>query len=229
MGLAPLQDNAENDLGGQVETVVGDARHSEVLGEALTRAVRRFGGLDGLVHVAGGSGRSMGDGPLHEITDAGWRETHRLNADSAFYSNRAAVQQMLGQGRGGSIVNIGSVLAFSPSPLHFSTHAYASAKASIEGLTRSCASYYAADDIRFNLIAPGLVETPMSQRAVSDPAIVEFLRYKQPLAEGRVGQPEDIAAFVAWLLSDEARWITGQTIAVDGGWSVSEGRPAPTR
>ena len=186
------------------ELVIGDARHSQVLGEAVGRAVRLFGGLDGLVHVAGGSGRSFGDGPLDQIPDAGWRETYRLNLDSAFYSNRAAVQQMLGQGRGGSVINIGSVLASSPSPKFFTTHAYASAKAALEGLTVSCASYYAADDIRFNLIAPGLVQTPMSHRAAADHQIVEFLRSKQPLAEGRLGAPRDIAEAAVWLLSDPA-------------------------
>ena len=207
-----------------VDVLIGDARHSEVVGEAVGRAVRLFGGLDGLVHVAGGSGRAMGDGPLDQITDAGWRETLRLNLDSAFYSNRAAAQQMLGQGRGGAIVNIGSVLASSPSPKFFTTHAYAASKAALEGLTVSCASHYAADDIRFNLVAPGLVQTPMSKRATANPLIVEFLRTKQPLAGGRLGRTGDVAAAVIWLLSDESQWITGQCLSVDGGWSVSEGQ-----
>lgn len=208
----------------EIDLLIGDARHSQVLGEAVGRAVRLFGGLDGMVHVAGGSGRAFGDGPLDQITDAGWRETLRLNLDSAFYSNRAAAQQMLGQGRGGAIVNIGSVLAKTPSSKFFATHAYATAKAALEGLTVSCASYYAADDIRFNLIAPGLIQTPMSRRATEDHQIVEFLRSKQPLAGGRLGRAEDIASAAIWLLSDESHWMTGQCFSVDGGWSVTEGQ-----
>ena len=115
------------------------------------------------------------------------------------------------------------MLGFSPSPRFFSTHAYAASKAAILGLTRSAAALYAPQNIRLNVVAPALVATPMSQRAQGDDAILKFIRSKQPLDGGRIGQPEDLDAAVVWLLSDESRFVTGQVIAVDGGWSVTEG------
>ena len=96
---------------------------------------RRSARFDALYHVAGGSGRAFGDGPLHEITDAGWDETLRFNLTSVFHSNRAATARFLEQQTGGSILNLGSVLGSSPSPRYFATHAYAAAKAAIVGLT----------------------------------------------------------------------------------------------
>ena len=157
-------------------------------------------------------------------SDLGWSGTLELNLTSMMYSNRAAVRQFLAQGGGGSVVNCGSVLGWSPSPRHFATIAYASAKAAIIGATRSAASCYAPNGIRFNVLAPGLVATPMSQRAQSDEAIRRFIRTKQPLDGGRIGAPEDLDAAVVWLLSEASRFVTGQVIAVDGGWTVSEGQ-----
>jgi NAD(P)-dependent dehydrogenase (short-subunit alcohol dehydrogenase family) len=198
----------------------GDARDSATPERAIAACVDRFGDLAGLVHVAGGSGRRAGDAALHEVTDDGWRATLDLNLTTAFLSNRAAVRRLLAQGRGGAVVNIGSVLAWSPAPRYFSTHAYAAAKAGLIGLTRACAARYAADDIRFNVVAPGLVDSPMSTRALHDAEILEFVRARQPLGGGRVGQPSDVSGAAVFLLSDAARFITGQVLAVDGGWSL---------
>src|SRR5207253_4577807 len=145
-----------------------------------------FGGCHGLYHVAGGSGRKMGDGPLHEITDEGWRATLDLNLTSVMYSNRAAVRHFLAVKTGGSVLNMGSVLGFSPSPRHFATHAYAAAKSAAVGFTKSLAAYYAPSNIRFNLIAPALVETPMSQRAAGDEEIRKFVASQQPPDGGRI-------------------------------------------
>lgn len=213
-----------HEFGDAVRTWVGDATQPETAQTAIQRALSDFGAFHGLYHVAGGSGRRRGDGPLHEISDEGWNYTLQLNLTSLFYSNRAAVRQFLSQGGAGSVVNCGSVLGFSPSPRFFATQAYAAAKAAIEGMTRSSAAYYAAQNIRFNGVAPGLVVTPMSDRAQKDPAIQDFIRTKQPLDGGRMGQPQDLDSLVVWLLSDESRFVTGQMISVDGGWSVSEGR-----
>src|SRR5690606_18247730 len=105
-------------------------------------------------------GRRAGDGPLHQISDEGWRQTLELNLSSTFITNRAAAQYFLRAGHGGAILNMASVIAFSPSPDHFATHAYASAKAGVIGLTTACAAYYARHDIRFNVLAPALVSTP---------------------------------------------------------------------
>jgi NAD(P)-dependent dehydrogenase (short-subunit alcohol dehydrogenase family) len=185
--------------------------------------VDEFGACHGLYHVAGGSGRAFGDGPLHEISDDGWARTLDLNLTSLFLSNRAAVRHFVETRAGGVVLNMSSVLAFAPSSRFFATHAYAAAKAAVIGVTRSCASYYASFDIRFNALAPGLVDTPMSRRATSSEEIRAFVAGRQPLDGGRVGRVEDLDAAVVYLLSDAARFVTGQVLAVDGGWSVSEG------
>jgi len=178
--------------------------------------------LSGLYHVAGGSGRREGDGPLHAVTDQGWSYTLNENLSTLFYSNLAALQQFLRQGTGGSILNMSSVLGFSPSAKYFATHAYAASKAAVIGLTRSAAAAYAPENIRLNVIAPALVATPMSQRAQADESILHFVSTKQPLDGGRIGAASDLDGAVIYLLSDEAKFVTGQVVAVDGGWTVSE-------
>lgn len=213
------------ELGPRARVIMGDAREPAQAGAAIREAVAAFGSFDALYHVAGGSGRSLGDGPLHEITDAGWDETLRLNLTSAFYSNRAAAEEFLARGTAGSVLNLGSVLGASPSPRFFATHAYAAAKAAMEGLTRSAAAYYAPSQIRFNLLVPGLTETPMSRRALGDEAIRAFVHRKQPLEGGRAGRPDDLDDAVVFFLSDQSRFVTGQVLAVDGGWTVTEGGP----
>ena len=205
--------------------IVEDAADSVTAERAIALAIERFGRLDGLYHVAGGSGRSKGDGPLHEVADEGIDFTIDINLKSVLYSNRAAVRQFLRQGDGGAVLNMASVLAFSPSPIHFATHVYAAAKAAILGLTKSAAAYYAQQNVRFNAIAPALIETPMSERAVGDAAIRDFIHHKQPLDGGRVGSPSDLDEAAVFFLSDASRYVTGQVLAVDGGWSVSEGLP----
>jgi NAD(P)-dependent dehydrogenase (short-subunit alcohol dehydrogenase family) len=214
-----------SELGKDARVILADARLPDTAPAAIREATTTFGGFDALYHVAGGSGRAWGDGPLHEISDAGWEETLRLNLASVYHSNRAAVRELLTRSRGGSILNVGSVTAASPSPRHFATHAYAAAKAGIVGLSLAAAAFYAPRGIRFNVVTPGLTETPMSRRALGDPAIMDFIRLKQPLDGGRVGQPADLDAAVVFFLSDESRFVTGQVLAVDGGWSVSEGLP----
>lgn len=196
-------------------TIEGSAEH------AINQCVEEFGCFDALYHVAGGSGRSFGDGPLHELTLEGWEKTMQLNLTTMMMSNRAAIKKLLSLDRKGSILNMGSVLAFDPSPQFFYTHAYAAAKSAAIGFTKSIASYYSKYNIRVNLIAPGLVETPMSQRAINDEDIMNFISQKQPLDGGRIGKPADLCGLSALLMSDAASFITGQVIAVDGGWSIS--------
>ena len=126
-------------------------------------------------------------------------------------------------GSRGSIVLVTSVLAAHPSSL-FVTHAYAAVKGAEVSLTRAMASFYGKDAIRVNAIAPGLVRTPMAERAATDSTSVLYATRKQPLAAGLL-PPEDVAATGLFLLSDESRYVTGQVIDVDGGWGVTEAAP----
>lgn len=216
--------SAQDQLGEGCVGIAADASDPAATATSIETCVQRFGRFDGLYHVAGGSGRKLGDGPLHEITDDGWRQTMDLNLTGAFFSARAACRAFLQRGHGGSILIMSSVLAGSPSPRFFSTHAYAASKSAVGGFVRACAAFYASRDIRFNAIAPALVETPMSRRAAGDEQILRFIQTKQPLDGGRIGRPEDLDDAVLWLLGDGSRFVTGQTITVDGGWSVSEGQ-----
>ncbi|MFW6060738.1 MAG: SDR family NAD(P)-dependent oxidoreductase [Phycisphaeraceae bacterium] len=218
---------AEDELGERGVAVVGDAADPQTAPRAIETALARFGRFDALYHVAGGSGRRFGDGPLHELTDEGIDTTLDLNLKSLILSNRAAVQNFLDRAVPGAVLNMGSVLGCSPSPHYFATHVYAATKSAIIGFTKSCAAYYAPRDIRFNVIAPGLVETPMAQRAAADETILAFIKTKQPLDGGRIGRPDDLDDAVVYLLSGSARYVTGQVLAVDGGWSVSEGQVVP--
>jgi len=215
---------AKKELGKNAEVMAADATHPETAMNSILTCIEEFGSFDGLYHVAGGSGRKMGDGPLHELTLEGWNKTLELNLTSLMLSNKAAVQKFLELKKGGTILNMGSVLGFSPSPTYFPTHSYAAAKAAIIGFSRSIAAYYAKDNIRVNVIAPAVVETPMAQRALHDDKILSFLKTKQPLDGGRVGQPEDCDGIAVYMMSDQSKYTTGQVIAVDGGWTLSEGQ-----
>ncbi len=212
---------AKNILGDHAIAISGDATNPETAINAINTCVEKFQSFDGLYHVAGGSGRKYGDGPLHELTLEGWNKTMELNLTSLMLSNQAAIKYFLELNKSGTILNMGSVLGYSPSPQFFSTHAYAAAKAAIIGFTKSIAAYYAKNNIRINVIAPALVETPMAQRAANDEEILNFIKTKQPLDGGRIGQPEDLDGLAIYFMSDQSKFTTGQVIAVDGGWTTA--------
>ena len=113
-----------------------------------------------------------------------------------------------------------SVLAQHPQREHFATAGYAASKGAIEAMTLSAAAYYAPVGIRINVLAPGLVLTPMSARAQGDARVMDYVAQKQPLTKGLIA-PEDIAKTACFLLRKDSSPITGQVITVDGGWTVS--------
>jgi len=144
-----------------------------------------------------------------------------VNAKGTFLMCREVLSSWTGNAQAGVILNCGSVLARRPQHDHFATVGYAASKGAIEAMSRSAAAYYAPAGIRINVIAPGLVRTPMSTRAQADPRIIEYLTHKQPLTKGLLSA-EDVAKTACFLLSRDSSPMTGQVVTVDGGWTVSE-------
>ncbi len=211
--------------GGDCEFFSADLSIQASAAAAIDRCFSRFGRIDTLFNVAGISGRKFGDGPIHECTPEGWDMTMNTNVKSMFFVCGGVVMRMLQQpiqsnGLRGVILNMASVLAFSPSSQYFATHAYAASKGAIIALTKSMAAYYAPMKIRVNAIAPGLVRTPMSQRAQANAAVLDFMQSKQPLLEDLIAAA-DVARAALFLLSDDANMITGDVLQVDAGWCVS--------
>lgn len=206
------------------KVLIGDATSEDTVPEAIRLAEAELGTVNGLYHVAGGSGRRWGDGALHQMTVEAWNKTMELNLTSMMISNRSVINYFMEKKAPGSILNMGSVLGYSPSPKYFVTHAYAASKAAIIGYSKSIASYYAAYNIRINVVAPALFSTPMAQRAMGDDVIQKFLETKQPLDGGRPGWPEDVNNAALMFLAPDSKFITGQVLAVDGGWTLSDGQ-----
>jgi NAD(P)-dependent dehydrogenase (short-subunit alcohol dehydrogenase family) len=188
----------------------------EVHGVEVGDSFPKLESIDALVCAHGISGRRFGDGPVDECTDAGWAAVIDANLTSVFRYARAAIPALRADGGGGFVV-VSSALALVGGDEDFATHAYAASKAGLVGLTRAMAVHYAKDGIRCNVVAPGLIATPMSERARSDPRIVARLPELQPLT-GTFGAPEDVARACLYLAT--APFVTGAVLTVDGGWTA---------
>lgn len=215
--------------GGRVAWHAADLRDEGEVEAAFSAFDALAGRLDAVYGVAGVSARRLGDGPIHEATLDGWNGVLAANATSQFLVARAAIRRMLDQapapnGLRGALLLMSSTLASHPAPGYFETHGYAASKGAVESLARALAASYAPAGIRVNVIAPALIATPMSRRAQEDPAILAYLAGRQPLAGGPI-DADAVTATALHLLSDEAALVTGQVVAVDGGWSVSEAAP----
>jgi len=182
---------------------------------AVELAATTLGGIDGIVHAVGMSGRRLGDGPVTHCADGAWAEVMRVNLESAFRLMRAGLPALAS---GGSFVTVGSVLGQS-ADRDFMTAAYAASKGALASLTRVAAMEVAARGVRVNLVAAGLVDTPMASRALGDERIAGRLPELQPLGSRAVSAAE-VAAAVAWLLSPASARTTGASLPVDGGWSL---------
>ena len=183
-----------------------DAFVAEIVGE--------WGTVDVLVNCAGGvAGQTMR--PIEEVPDADWRRIFAINVDGAFHMTRAVAPAMKARRRG-SIVNISSGAGRSYSLTGI--QAYASAKAGLIGLTRQAARELGAWGIRVNCVAPGFVRSnPATERQWEAMGDEGQRRLLASIALGRLGQPEEIARVVAFFASDDAAYVTGQTISADGG------------
>ncbi|MEU8893997.1 SDR family NAD(P)-dependent oxidoreductase [Streptomyces sp. NPDC048442] len=177
---------------------------------AVGRAVDSFGGLDILVNNA----YSCHPDPprFDDAEDGPWYEDFEVTLHGAYRCVRACLPHLAAAGGRGAIVSIGSVNA----EQHFGNHAYSAAKAGLASLTRTLAVECAPRGVRVNLVEPGTVRTHVWD---DRPGVLERVAGHYPL--GRVGEPEDIAAAVAFLASADASWITGVTLPVDGGLLVS--------
>lgn len=217
--------DALTDSGASVAWATADLSDGDAAEGAVSRAQGALGRIDGLFAVAGGSGRRFGDALVHELTAEGWDRTLALNARSQVLTIGAVLRRMLAQepdmdGGRGAIVAMSSVLASFPEPVLFPTHAYAASKGAISTLTRVMAAAYVQQRIRINAVAPSLTTSRMSARAAGDEATQRFARRRQPLTDGFL-PADEVANAALFLLSSEARAITGQVLHVDGGWSVT--------
>ncbi len=204
------------DVGGAAIFVQTDVADAAAVAALVQRTLDHFGRLDVLVSNAGIGGRSLGDGPVHLCTPEAWDQIMTVNLRGTFLACKYALPAMFEHG--GSIVTIASVLGLVGTQGLFDTHAYATSKAGIIGLTRTIAAHYARQQVRANVIAPGLIDTRMAARTKANPELAAQVAFWQPL--GVVGQPRDVADAAVYLASDEARFITGAVLPVDGGWTV---------
>ncbi len=200
-----------------ITTHIVDVTQPDPVRDSIIAVHRAHGRIDGVFNVAGGSGRRAGDGPAHDATLEGWNYTLNLNLTSIFLMCKYVLEPMLAQSSG-AIVNVASVLGMTGNA-DFATHAYAASKGGVISFSRALAVYYAPHSIRVNVIAPGLIATAMSARAQQDEHTLAQLPRLQPLT-GTLGQPDDCAAAAAYLLSDEAKFVTGVVLPIDGGWTA---------
>ena len=200
---------------------VGDVRDVVAIQNSISECLDRFGRIDALMNVAGVSARAMGDGPLHQCTSEAWDAVMDLNAKGTFLMCSEVLKLWTKNRQDGAILNTGSVLARHPQREHFATVGYAASKGAIEAMSLAAAAYYAPEGIRINVIAPGLVQTPMTARAQENAEIAKYIVHKQPLRKGML-TAEDIAKTACFLLRRDSSPITGQIVTVDAGWTVSE-------
>jgi NAD(P)-dependent dehydrogenase (short-subunit alcohol dehydrogenase family) len=198
--------------------VQADVSRASDVEEAIRTVGDAFGRIDILFNVVGVSGRRWGDGPAAECTEEAWDRVMLINLKTVFLCCKFVIPRMVESG-GGAIVNLSSVLGLVGGDEDFATHAYAASKGGIISFTKGIASYYSKQGIRANVLCPGLIATGMSARAQSDDRIRARLADLQPLT-GDFGTADDVAKAALWLASDDAAFVTGVVLPVDGGWTV---------
>ena len=209
------------ELGGRATFVHLDVTHSEQWSSAVDEAVNRYGKLDVLVNNAGVGSTNVGgvDAPrIHDAPEEVWDQIMDVNGKGVFLGTRAAIPAMLDAG-GGSIINISSIAGLvGLGPGSGAGSAYASSKGAVRLLTKSTAVQYAGDGIRCNSVHPGYIDTPMTERMMSQPGMRDDRIRATPL--GRIGTADDIANGVLFLASDESSFMTGSELVIDGGFTA---------
>jgi len=205
--LAALAEELDGSgVGGAVSTMALDATEVESVEAAAREALEHAGRLDGIANCAG----SLLLKPVHLTSPEEWRETMEANLTTAYAAVRAAARVF--PDRRGSVVLTSTAAVRTGLPNH---EAIAAAKGGVEGLVRSAAATYGSGGLRVNAVAPGLVRTPLTRRITGSEKAAE--KSRQMHALGRLGEPEDVASAMEWLLDPAQRWVTGQVLGVDGG------------
>lgn len=198
-----------NKAGGKVEFVAANVTIKTEVNQLIAHVQKSYGKLDCAVNNAGVEGMY---GLFHEWSDEALEQVLEVNVKGVWWCMQAQLQLMLQQG-GGSIVNVASVAGLVGSPL---MSGYAASKHAVIGLTKTVAAEYGRYNIRVNAVCPGIIQTSMFERAVKDNPKLHKLMIKGNPCK-RVGKPEEVAESIAWLSSDSAPFITGTTLAIDGG------------
>jgi NAD(P)-dependent dehydrogenase (short-subunit alcohol dehydrogenase family) len=216
MGRDPQRlERAVSELGAErAYAVPGDVSNEDDVASAVGRTRDRFGRLDVGVNSAGTGSLA----PVTTHTADEWARVMRINLDGTFYCVKHQAAAMVELGNGGSIVNVSSIAGVLT---HRLMSAYCVSKAALEMLTKCAADELGEHRIRVNAVRPGLVPTDLATPLTSNPAVVENYRSLMPL--DRLGTVEDIANAVRFLASDDAGWITGQVLAIDGGHTLRAG------
>jgi len=202
------------ELSAHIETA--DATESKAVENAFAGAYEKLGRVDGVVNCCG----SLLLKPAHLTTDEEWSHVISANLTTAFHVLRAAASRMMRTG-GGSIVLMSSAVAQRGMINH---EAIAAAKAGVVGLAQSAAATYARYNVRVNCVAPGLTRTPLTEPLTKNEASLKASAALHPL--GRIGEPNEVASAIAWLIDPEQSWVTGQVIGVDGGLASAQARTA---
>ncbi len=200
------------ELGTKVVTMRCDVTKEDQVESLIATAVERCGGVHAAFNVAGASRPSY----IVDLAESDWDFTVDLCLKGVFLGMKHQARQMMKAGTGGTIVNIASLNAHVP--MHAGA-AYATAKAGVEMLTKNGALEFAPFGIRVNAILPGLVETPLTRPHFADPARLDAFKARIPM--GRPAQPAEIAAPSLYLASDDAGYVSGASLLVDGAWAVS--------
>ncbi len=198
--------------GADALALTADVADERAVCRAFARVTAEWGGLDVVVAGAGIELDGEGDDRVDRLETAVWRRIVDTNLTGMFHTCKHGVRALLANG-GGSVVVVGSPTGLFGFATH--EHAYSASKAGCHALARAMASEYAKDGIRVNVVVPGFIDTRLNAAALADPATRASIEASIPL--GRPGSPPEVAAMIAWLVSDEASYAVGGYFMVDGG------------
>ena len=201
--------------GGEAMAVTGDVKRASDMERVVEAAVKAYGSVDALVNCAGVRGRLEHRSPVQDYEDDLWNEVIATEMTGVYVAMKPVVRQMLAQGHGGAIVNVGSATGVTPLKHQC---AFTAAKAGMFNFTKAAAMELGADQIRVNAVAAGeTLNDELRAMIDSDPAIAGEMVSHTPA--GRLAQPDEIAGLICFLVSDAAKFITGSIVSADGAWS----------